>query len=138
MSKGITQDCATLWRTIARKGGWWSVYRLAREWTPVFSMTEIEQHLATLWRGGFLAYEFCKRDGAVYAFTSDCIPLPDEPLQGALKTNALSIAQPPRPDVMTTRYEAPKPHYRDGALDYAACPSLHQGRRFAFRNIAND
>ena len=121
-----------LWRMIAKKGGWWSVYRLAREWTPAFSMAEIEQHLVTLWRGGFLAVEFSKRDGSVYSFTVGCIPLPNEQLTHVPKTQALSIAQPPRPDVMTTRYEMPKPNYRDGAMDHTACPSLQMGRRVAF------
>lgn len=132
MSKDITQDCTMVWRTIAKKGGWWSAYRLAREWTPVLSLSDIEQHLVTLWRGGFLAAEFSKRDGSVYSFTVGCIALPDEQLPEVLKTDAPSIARPARPDVMTTTYEAPKPHYRDGAMDHATCPSLQMGRRVAF------
>ena len=80
MANDVTEAAAMLWRTIAKKGGWWSAYRLAREWTPVFSIADIEKHLVDLWKSGYVAAEFTKRDGSVYAFTVGCIPLPDEQL----------------------------------------------------------
>ncbi|QIL81836.1 hypothetical protein G7047_19370 [Diaphorobacter sp. HDW4A] len=137
MANQITEAAAMLWRTISKKGGWWSAYRLAREWTPVLSLADIETHLIALWKCGYLAAEFTKRDGSVYAFTVGCIPLPDEQLPAALLTNEFITAKPPRPDLMSSNYEAPEPNYRDGAMDFATHPSLHQGQRFAFKGIAN-
>ena len=55
MSKGITQDCAMLWLHIAKSGGWWSVLRLTREWSPTYSLCEVEEHLVALHKGRFLA-----------------------------------------------------------------------------------
>ena len=137
MANEITEAAAMLWRTIAKKGGWWSAYRLAREWTPVFSIADIEKHLVDLWKCGYVAAEFTKRDGSVYAFTVGCIPLPDELLPAAVQTHEFAVAQPSRPNLMSSTYEAPKPNYRDGAMDFATHPSLHQGQRFAFKGIAN-
>ena len=48
MDKGLTVDCAALWAFIRKDGGWWSVLRLTRHWTPTYSLGEVEEILATL------------------------------------------------------------------------------------------
>ncbi len=133
MSEGITHDCVMLWRTVATKGGWWSALRLAREWSPTFALAEVQRHLATLRKGGFLQEQDHPRMGAVYAFTGLCSPLPGEsghvprPQDEAPCTPATPEAR--RPDVMHTHYRPPQPAYRAGALNHLQYPSLQMGRR---------
>lgn len=141
MAKGITHSCAHVWRHIARAGGWWSVLRVAREWDGVFSMDEIAEHLVTLERGGFLKSTDVRREGTVYGFTAECLPLPGESIrpvtsQPDAATAAAPVPTAPRPENMTGRYVPPKQVYRPGSMDYAQCPSLHMGQRRAFRSEA--
>lgn len=140
MSKGITHSCANIWRGIARPGGWWSLQRVATDWEGVFCLAEIEEHLATLKRGGFLASGTDHKGGTVYAYTAQCRPLPSEKL---LAVTTSWPAAPPTPlvppaqtDVMSGHYTPPRQTFRPGAMDYAQCPSLHMGQRRAFRSAA--
>lgn len=146
MAKGITHSCAHVWRHIARAGGWWSVLRVAREWDGVFSLDEIGEHLVTLQRGGFLKAIDVRREGTVYAFTADCLPLPGESIrpvtsQPEVNVDVDAAAVPPappapRPENMTGHYVPPKQTYRSGAMDYAQHPSLHMGQRRAHQGGA--
>jgi hypothetical protein len=135
MSEGITQDCAMLWRTVAGKGGWWSVLRLTREWAPTFSLADVERHLVTLRKGGFLEAGSLPGHGTVYAYSALCHPLPGAPAPLA-QPDQPTVPGPRRPDVMHTTYTPPVPVYRPGALDYQQCPSLHMGRRRDYRGQA--
>lgn len=80
MSKGITQTTGHIWRGIARVGGWFSAQRVATDWAGIYELDEITEHLKVLQRGGFLETKPTRRDGAVYAYTVVCKPLPGETL----------------------------------------------------------
>lgn len=146
MARGITHSCAHIWRHVARAGGWWSVLRIAREWDGVFSMDEIAEHLVTLQRGGFLAALAQRREGTVYAFTTQCRPLPGETLIAVTAPASASAPDPepaavalaackaPQPDVMRSTYVPPQSTYRQGSQDHTQCPSLHMGKRTPYRS----
>lgn len=132
MSKGITYSCANVWRGIARSGGWWSVLRTARDWEGVFSMAEIEEHLVTLKRAGFLEAQHHPREGTVYAYTATCQVLPGEtlsPVTSPLQDGGEPVPEPYRPGVMSSVYRPAPVTYRPGAMDHLQCPSLHMGKR---------
>jgi hypothetical protein len=132
MSKGITYSCANVWRAIARAGGWWSVLRTARDWAGVFSMDEIEEHLVTLKRAGFLEAKQHPREGTVYAYTARCQVLPGEtlaPVATATQDGGQAVLEPYRPSVMSSVYRPAPATYRPGAMDHLQCPSLHMGKR---------
>ena len=147
MARGITHSCAHIWRHIARAGGWWSVLRVAREWDGVFGMAEIEEHLTTLKRSGFLAAMEYRREGTVYAYTPQCRQLPGETLVAvtsaapvdqtpgcAAVTAAAAVAAAPQHNAMTGAYvPPPMPTARAGALDHTRYPSLQQGKRNPYR-----
>lgn len=132
MSKCITQDCAMLWRFIVKKGGWWGVLRLTREWAPTFSLAEVEQHLATLHKGRFLE-AMRLRDGTVYSFTAKCLPLPGEDVQHAEPVEPQTPG-PRRPEVMGSHYVPPASTYRPGALDFVRLPSVLMGQPQPYRS----
>ncbi|MFT4243533.1 MAG: hypothetical protein QM569_14770 [Acidovorax sp.] len=148
MAKGITLSCGHIWRGIARAGGWWSLLRVAREWDGVFGLAEIEEHLTTLARGGFLEATQHQREGTVYAYTTRChvlpgdglVPVTPSPSQAApapmVQAAPAPVVQAPQRDVMRTFYTPPKPTYRPGALDYERHPSLHMGQRRDYRSEA--
>ncbi|WP_291543041.1 hypothetical protein [Comamonas sp. SCN 67-35] len=128
MSKGITQDCAMLWRYIVKRGGWWGAARLTTEWAPTFSRSEVERHLVTLHAGGFLEV-MRQRDGmhnsfAAYGFTPQCARLPGEP----------ETPEPRRPEVMGSHYVPPASTYRNGSLDFVKLPSVLMGQPQPYRS----
>lgn len=132
MLKPITHNCAKLWHMLSTKGGWWSVLRLTRECTPILSLQEVEEHLANLWRHGYVAAEFNQREGSVYAFTAGCIPMPANLIPNEFKPSGLAEPEPRRFDVMHSHYVPIETTYRAGSQDFARCPSLHMGKRFSF------
>ena len=142
MAKGITHSCAHIWRHIARAGGWWSLLRVAREWDGVFGMAEIEEHLTTLKRGGFLEAIDYRREGTVYAYTAKCLPVPGVSLSLSAVTSApvdhapaTPVPGPPQHNAMTGTYvPPPMPTARAGALDHTRYPSLQQGKRNPYRS----
>ncbi len=119
MSKGITQDCAMLWLHIAKSGGWWSVLRLTREWSPTYSLHEVEEHLVALHKGGFLDGQQHPQAGTVYGYTRKYLPVPGVSLQS-------------RVDASGNRYAPAQTASRPGALDHQQHPSLLQGKRLPF------
>ncbi len=76
MSKGLTRDTVQLWSFLRADKGWWSVLRLTGQWAPTFTLREIEEHMVTLKRGGFVESQETERMGTVYAVTADCKALP--------------------------------------------------------------
>lgn len=136
--QGITIDCRVLWQFIVRDRGWWGVLRLTREWTPTYSLGQVEGHLAALKKGGFLAAREHARYGTIYGFNADCKPLPGmEHFVRAAASGAPQVGEvvpPARPDLMSGHYHPPQGSYRAGAFDYAACPSLHMGKRQEYRS----
>ena len=122
MSKGITQDCAMLWLHIAKSGGWWSVLRLTREWSPTYSLCEVEEHLVALHKGGFLAAQLHPQAGTVYGYTRQCLPVPGVSLQSHV-------------DAGGNCYAPAQTAHRPGALDHQQHPSLLQGQRLPFRAV---
>lgn len=141
MAKGITHSCANVWRGVAQAGGWWSVARIASDWDGVYAAEEVAEHVATLKRGGFLQEAESRRHGALYAYTIGCHQLPGETLtpvtaEACHTEDNASIVPPPQHDVMHTFYKPSHPTYRPDAMDHQACPSLHMGKRRAFRGEA--
>ena len=141
MAKGITHSCANTWRAIARAGGWHSLQRVAKDWDGIYAESEIRESLETLQRSGFLELGESRRHGGMYAYTAKCHQLPGETLLPVTASDGepdavTTVAAPARNDVMNTVYTPPQPIYRAGALDYQACPSLHMGKRRAFRSEA--
>lgn len=151
MAKGINHSCAHVWRAIARAGGWWSVQRVTAAWAGVLSLPEIEEHLATLTRCGFLVSMVMRREGTVYAYTHACRPLPGEtilpmtsapteptanPVGDQAQAEADNVAQPDRINRMAGNHFPTVPVARQGAMDYARIPSLHMGKRRDFRSEA--
>ena len=140
VDQGITIDCRVLWQFIVRDRGWWSVLRLTREWAPTYSLGQVEGHLLPLRKAGFLAAREHARYGTIYGFSADCTALPGmEHFVRAAASGAPQVGEvvpPARPDLMTGHYQPPQVSYRAGALDYAACPSLHMGKLRAFRSEA--
>lgn len=142
MAKGITNSCANIWRSVARAGGWWSVLRLTRDWSGIYSLDEVAEHLSTLKRYGFLEAMETRRDGTVFGFTTKCLPLPGEKLVAVTQpageqADPASVATTPhreRDDMAAPRYVPPRPSYRADALDYQQVPSLHMGQRRAYRS----
>lgn len=132
MSKGITKDCAILWRSIVQKGGWWGVLRLTREWAPTYSLAEVEQHLVALRKGGFLE-AMQLREGTVFSFTANCQPLPGETVHRPEPVE-VQTPTPRRPETMAGRHVPPQGTYRSGSLDFAQHPSLHMGKRLPYRS----
>lgn len=134
MAKGITVDSAALWAFIRKDGGWWSVLRLTRHWAPTYSLSEVEEILATLHKGDFLECQTLHRAGTVYAVTSKCLLLPGASTSAPAAHPAPAMA-PMRPDAMRGAFvPSPMPTSRPGALDHTHCPSLMQGKRNAYRN----
>lgn len=133
MSEGITQDCAMLWRFIVKKGGWWGVLRLTREWSPTFSLTEVEQHLVTLQKSRCLE-AMQLRDGTVYSFTDQCLALPGQDVPHVEKIQTQTPG-PRRPEVMSSHYVPPAAVYRSGALDFAQLPSVLMGKPQPYRSL---
>ncbi len=74
VSKGLTRDTAQLWAFLRADKGWWSVLRLTSHWAPTFTEREVEEHMETLSRGGFVISKDTERMGTVYAVTPACPP----------------------------------------------------------------
>lgn len=134
MAKGLTLDSAALWAFIKKDGGWWSVLRLTSHWSPTYSLGEVEEHLATLHKGGFLECQTLHRAGTVYAVTSVCLDLPGAQRAASGATTATPpAAAPTRPHAMRGAFVPPAMlTTRLGALDHTRYPSLLQGKRHAF------
>lgn len=152
MANALTQDCRALWLSMARDASWWSVTRLTQHWRPTFSLAEVEEHLATLHKGQFVERSPC---GTTCAVTARCLPLPGHPfppqqphetapmnqhghtpIQNNRPPQAMGLLPPPQHNVLGGTYMPHWPVPRAGAMDYAALPSLHMGRRRAFRSDA--
>ncbi len=141
MSKGITHSCANIWRSIARAGKWESHTAICAWWDGIYSEEEVNEHLVTLVMGSFLEEGESLRHGAMFAYTPNCHPLPGESIAAVASTNcdtdtASEVVPPAQRNVMDTVYLPPSPNYRPGAQDYLAYPSLHMGKRRAFRSEA--
>lgn len=142
MAKGITHSCANIWRSVARAGGWWSALRLAREWNGIYSLDEVQEHLITLKRGGFLEAQETRREGTVMAYTIRCTPLPGETLapvtpsadEPAAITTLAAVRH--QDELMRSVYVPSKQAYRPGAFDHVDCPSLQLGKRRAYHGGA--
>lgn len=139
MAKGLTLDSAALWGFIKKDGGWWSVLRLTSHWSPTYNLAEVEEHLSTLHKGGFVESQILHREGTVYAVTPKCHALPgaaSAPASASASAQDPAVA-PKRPDAMHGAYvPPPMPASRLGALDHTNCPSLQQGKRNAYRSTA--
>ncbi|MBX9831956.1 MAG: hypothetical protein K2X78_02805 [Burkholderiaceae bacterium] len=136
MAKGLTLDSAALWSFIKKDGGWWSVLRLTSHWSPTYNLAEVEEHLATLHKGGFLECQTLHRAGTVYAVTSKCLLLPGiTAAASAPSATTGPAAAPTRPESMRGAFvPPPMPTARQGALDHTNCPSLMQGKRNVYRS----
>lgn len=54
--------------------------------------------------------------------------------KSADRADGLQVVPPPQRNTMSGHYVPPKVAYRPGSMDYAAVPSLHMGKRRAFRS----
>lgn len=142
MAKGITHSCANIWRSIARAGGWWSALRLVRDWSGIYSLDEVIEHMGTLKRGGFLEAMETRREGTVMAYTTRCTPLPGETLAPVTPSADEPVAittvaaERQHDELERSVYTPPQPTYRVDALDHTRCPSLQMGKRRAFQGGA--
>lgn len=90
MGNAITQETRYLWLLLMKDGGWWSTKMLTRHWHPTFAPHEVQQAVDALEAGGFLVSrdqegendQDQKVSTRIYAFTSDCMLLPDLAIAG--------------------------------------------------------
>lgn len=93
MGNAITQDTRAIWLMLQRDGGWWTVAMLTHHWRPTFQPYEVQQAVDALEAGGFLDSrnqggedeqdeQDEKASKRIYAFTSDCMLLPDLAIAG--------------------------------------------------------
>jgi hypothetical protein len=90
----LTLEYRSVWLTLARSGGWWTVRQLKLHWTPTFVEWELEALLQALELDGRVMRREMVDGVASYAVTSDCVPIEGFALDGNVLAQQPGGARP--------------------------------------------